>query len=173
MQVFLIYYSILIMNIVQKITSLGALTLGLVVLSGCTWENTDTSKNVALAECLTVKWATMYWTNRCSHCQNQKDLFGYEAFTKINFVDCDKNKNTCWLEWVQWYPTWKFSDWSKLEGTQNFDALAAKAWCNIDEATVVADQLEGDVPATITTGTDTQIFPDTQQNTTGSIVTGN
>ena len=81
----------------MKFTNVSLLTVvaSLVLLAGCT--TTDNGQNTKLAECLTSKGVTMYGTNRCSHCQNQKELFGYDAFTKINFVDCDKEKNTCAL----------------------------------------------------------------------------
>ncbi len=161
------------MNLTQKITTLALLVSGVLIVSGCTGWSADTAKTVSLAECLTAKWATMYGTNRCSHCQNQKELFGYEAFAKINFVDCDKNKNACGLAGVQGYPTWVFADGSKLEGTQNFDALAAKAWCSVDGSIVVTDQVEDVAPATITTGTDDQMLPETQETATWSIATGN
>lgn len=94
----------------MKFTNVSLLTVvaSLVFLAGCT--TTDNGQNTKLAECLTSKGVTMYGTNRCSHCQNQKELFGYDAFTKINFVDCDKEKNTCALAGVQGYPTWVFAD---------------------------------------------------------------
>jgi hypothetical protein len=120
----------------MKLTTLSAITLftAIVTLSWCS--STNSEQNTKLAECLTSKWTTMYWTNRCSHCQAQKDLFGYEAFSKINFIDCDKEKNVCNLEGIQWYPTWKFTNWSKLEWEQTFEALAKSAWCNLDGSSV-------------------------------------
>lgn len=121
----------------MKFTNVSLLTVvaSIVLLAGCT--SSDNGQNTKLAECLTSKWVTMYGTTRCSHCQAQKELFGYEAFTKINFVDCDKEKNTCALAGVQGYPTWAFSDGSKLEGTQTFDALAAKAGCGLDGSSII------------------------------------
>ncbi len=89
----------------------------------------DDPATITLAQCLTEKWTIMYGTERCSHCQAQKELFGYTAFAAINFVDCDKEKNVCELAGVKGYPTWVFSDKSKLEGQQTFETLAAKAWC--------------------------------------------
>lgn len=161
------------MNLLQKITALTVLTFSVVVMSWCTGSSSDDAKNVALAQCLTAKWVTMYGTNRCSHCQAQKELFGYEAFTKINFVDCDKNKNACGLAWVKWYPTWAFADGTKLEGTQNFDALAAKAWCSIDGSAIVTDQVEDVAPATITTGAEDVVQSGAQETITGVVSTGN
>ncbi len=159
-----------------KFTNVSLLTVcaGLVFLGGCT--PTDNGANTKLAECLTSKWATMYGTNRCSHCQKQKELFGYEAFAKINFVDCDKEKNTCALAGVQWYPTWAFADGSKLEGTQTFESLASQAGCNLDgsNATVATT---GTIAEETTTGEvmtgDTELMSGTQEVVTGSASTGN
>lgn len=133
----------------MKLTNLftiAAIT-SVVVLSGCT-KSADTSNNTKIAECLTTQGATMYGTNRCSHCQAQKALFGMEAFTKVNFVDCDKETNVCSLAWVEGYPTWKFADGSTLVGEQTFEALTAAAWCSLDGSVVtpvVAAAVSGDV----------------------------
>lgn len=139
----------------MKISTLSvvAMVAGITFLVGCSSTNTD--QNTKLAECLTSKGTTMYGTNRCSHCQAQKDLFGYEAFSKIKFVDCDKEKNICAVEWVQGYPTWKFANGSKLEGEQTFQALAQAAWCNLD----------GSSSTTVSTGT-------IQEVSTGEVMTG-
>lgn len=160
------------MNLTQKITTLTVLVCGMLVVSGCTGSSADTTKNTLLAECLTTQWATMYGTNRCSHCQKQKELFGYEAFTKINFVDCDKNKNTCGLAGVQGYPTWVFADGSKLEGTQTLDALAAQAGCSSDGVAEVKEEMEvastGDMMTWETEG-----MTGTQEVVSGAVGTGN
>ena len=160
----------------MKFTNVSLLTVvaSIVLLAGCT--TTDNGQNTKLAECLTSKGVMMYGTNRCSHCQNQKELFGYDAFTKINFVDCDKEKNTCALAGVQGYPTWAFADGSKLEGTQTFESLASQAGCNLDgsSASVIST---GTTEETTTTGDvmtwDTELMSGTQEMVSGSTSTGN
>ncbi len=160
----------------MKFTNVSLLTVvaSLIFLAGCT--TTDNGQNTKLAECLTSKWVTMYGTTRCSHCQKQKELFGYEAFAKINFVDCDKEKNTCTLAGVQWYPTWGFADGSKLEGTQTFEALASQAGCSLDGSSAVVTTT-GTTEETTTTGDvmtwDTEIMTGTQEVVSGSTSTGN
>ena len=116
----------------------------------------------------------MYGTNRCSHCQNQKELFGYEAFSKINFVDCDKQKNVCALEGVQGYPTWKFANGSRLEGEQTFEALAQAAGCSVDGAAKNEEVVStGEVmTGEVSTG-DVQIATGTQEVVSGVVSTGN
>ena len=83
-------------------------------------------KILGLAKCLTEKGATFYGTQRCSHCNNQKKLFG-DAMSSVTFVDCDAQKDKC--SQVQGYPTWIFADGTKAVGTQSLDALAQKAGC--------------------------------------------
>jgi hypothetical protein len=102
-------------------------------------------------------------------------LFGYESFTKINFVDCDKEKNTCTLAGVQWYPTWGFADGSKLEGTQTFEALASKAGCNLDGSNATVSTT-GTIAEETTTGDvvtgDTEMMTGTQEVVSGAASTG-
>ena len=42
----------------------------------------------------------MYGTNWCTHCSDQKALFGKKSFAEINFVDCDQEKNKCGMAGV-------------------------------------------------------------------------
>ena len=46
------------------------------------------------AQCLTNANLTMYGTEWCSHCQNQKKLFG-KSFKYINYIDCDRKSEIC------------------------------------------------------------------------------
>lgn len=126
------------MNHKLIITSL--LAVSTLVLAGCIGgSSTSSNDNIALAECLTSQGVAMYGTNRCQHCNNQKKAFGYEAFAKINFVDCDKQANLCQLEGVQGYPTWKFADGSALAGEQLLETLATQAGCNLDTPSEVVE----------------------------------
>ena len=71
----------------------------------------------------------MYGTNSCHFCNAQKKLFGYEAFAKIKFVDCNKESNVCGLEGIGKFPTRVFTNGSKVEGVQSFESLAKSAGC--------------------------------------------
>ena len=122
----------------KRIAFLTVIFASTIITVWCTTTD-NTEQKVALAQCLTEKWATMYGTTRCSHCNAQKESFGYEAFAKINFVDCDKNKNTCGLAGVEWYPTRVFADKSKLVEEQKLEALAQAAGC--EYATVTTGSL--------------------------------
>lgn len=134
--------------------ALGLITL---VLAGCGATSSSSDENVALAECLTSKGAIMYGTDRCPHCQNQKQLFGFAAFEKINFVDCDKEKNVCNLAGVTGYPTWKFADGTVLQGTQTLEVLSSAGSCMAqDTANPVVDETVEEV-ATETLSGDVEV----------------
>lgn len=81
-----------------------------------------------LARCITQSGATMYGTDWCPHCQEQKRLFG-NSFRHINYINCDLNRAACDLAGVEGYPTWVFGDGGRLSGTQQIDVLAERASC--------------------------------------------
>lgn len=83
---------------------------------------------MAFAKYLTDKGVTMYGAYWCSHCQNQKKLFG-TAFQYINYVECTKDPEKCTAAGVLGYPTWTFSNpdgavVNKLEGEVTLEKLA-------------------------------------------------
>ncbi|MEK6832468.1 MAG: hypothetical protein AABY32_00340 [Nanoarchaeota archaeon] len=73
-----------------------------------TGKSVDEIKLDEFAQYLTNANATMYGTSWCSHCQNQKKLFG-KSFKYINYVDCDRESEVCALEGITGYPTWKIN----------------------------------------------------------------
>lgn len=81
------------------------------------------------AQCLTDAGVKMYGTDWCSHCQNQKKLFG-KSFDIIDYINCDKNKETCLIEGIEGYPTWKLNNES-YTGEQSFEALARISGCEL------------------------------------------
>lgn len=84
----------------------------------------------AFAECLTDKGTIIYGTEWCSHCKAQKELFG-RSFKKVNYVDCDTEKETCLKADIAGYPTWKMGDGEALVGTQQLTVLAEKTGCEL------------------------------------------
>lgn len=82
----------------------------------------------ALATCLTDNGVTMYGTNWCSHCKDQKAMFG-DAFEQVTYVDCDESKPACVAAGVQWFPTWKDNAGNAYPGTQSLERLAEIAGC--------------------------------------------
>ena len=85
----------------------------------------------AFAQCLTEKGVTMYGTEWCPHCQNQKEEFG-DSFQYINFVDCDLSKGACKEAGIEGYPTWRIEG-ENYPGEQNLYKLASLSGCIIEE----------------------------------------
>lgn len=81
------------------------------------------------AQCLTDNGTTMYGTSWCSYCNKQKDLFG-GSFDKVDFVDCDKDKETCDLNGVKGYPTWKING-ETYSGQQSLERLSQISGCEL------------------------------------------
>ena len=89
---------------------------------------------VAFAQCLTEKGVKMYGAYWCPHCQSQKKAFG-KGFSKITYVECAvpgstaNQTQTCKDANIESYPTWEFSDGSRVVGQQSFEQLAQKSGC--------------------------------------------
>ena len=60
----------------------------LVIVIWLAWPN-PVGEYDGFAQCLTDAGATMYGTEWCHICKDQKELFG-ASFKNINFVDCDR-----------------------------------------------------------------------------------
>jgi hypothetical protein len=87
------------------------------------------------AKCLTSRNAKMYGLYWCTHCQDQKEMFGY-AFQYVNYVECGvkgvrAETEECKQAGVKNFPTWQFADGSRLEGTQPLDVLSKKTGCSL------------------------------------------
>lgn len=83
----------------------------------------------SFARCLTEKGAVMYGTDLCSHCQDQKRLFG-STFAAVTFVNCDYSA-ACKEKNVSRIPTWIFADGTRLEGKQPLERLAEMTGCRL------------------------------------------
>lgn len=129
------------MNNTQKYIVIAMVVLILVFVgwgvSKAVQEKKPAADAVALAQCLASKKVTMYGAYWCSHCQNQKALFG-DAFKYVPYVECTENEKLCTAKGVQGFPTWLVPDASgkeiKLEGEQSFAALAEASGCPLTSA---------------------------------------
>jgi len=87
----------------------------------------------AFAKCLTMTGFAMYGSFWCPHCTNMKNKFG-DSFTFIKYVECDANgpggdPETCQKEGIEYLPTLKFNDSTKLVGEMDLEVLASKTGC--------------------------------------------
>ncbi|HEY9827966.1 MAG TPA: vitamin K epoxide reductase family protein, partial [Stenomitos sp.] len=84
--------------------------------------STSGPAELALADHLKSINAQMFGAFWCPHCHDQKQLFGKEAFSKIDYVECDpKGANArpdlCKAAKIEGFPTWHIKD-KVLSGTQ-------------------------------------------------------
>ncbi len=92
----------------------------------------------ALARCIARSGATFYGAFWCPDCAQQKTKFGTGA-PYLPYHECalpDRSENaSCKSAGVTHYPTWVFSDGSRLVGVQNPSTLAAKTSCPMPTST--------------------------------------
>jgi len=77
-------------------------------------EDKAVSAEMALAQHLSNKGAKMYGAYWCPYCTKQKQLFGEQALSKINYIECDargKNPqvNLCRRANITGFPTWEIN----------------------------------------------------------------
>lgn len=89
---------------------------------------TSGEAEIALAKHLTQIGAKEYGAYWCPHCYDQKQLFGKEAVSFLNYVECDPNgKNArpqlCKDAKIEGYPTWEING-KKYPGAYALEKLA-------------------------------------------------
>ncbi|MFN4194621.1 MAG: vitamin K epoxide reductase family protein [Thermosynechococcus sp.] len=90
--------------------------------------NTSGPAEIALARHLTQVGAVMYGAYWCSHCHDQKELFGKQAVRELNYVECDPNGanpqvERCRAKGIQGYPTWEINN-QLYTGTRSLSELS-------------------------------------------------
>jgi glutaredoxin len=67
----------------------------------------------SFAKCLAQKEIKMYGADWCSHCKNQKEMFG-SSFQYVNYIECAEGqygqKQICKDNGIKSYPTWEFPE---------------------------------------------------------------
>ncbi|MEW6201726.1 MAG: SEC-C metal-binding domain-containing protein [bacterium] len=87
------------------------------------------------ARCLAEKNVKMYGASWCSHCLEQKQMFG-KSSRLMPYVECGSfggNETTaeCKKAGVKKFPTWTFPDGSRYEGKMTMGELAARSGCEL------------------------------------------
>lgn len=84
------------------------------------------------AQCLANNGATFYGAFWCPHCQAQKRIFG-SAQKSLPYIECSNPDHSmteaCKAAGIEKYPTWVFSDGSRLTGEIPLEILAEKTAC--------------------------------------------
>lgn len=107
---------------------------GILVVIGLFFINTVTPGNQdAFAQCIKDSGAKFYGAFWCSHCQAQKQAFG-KSEKLLPYIECSTSDakgqtDVCKDAGVTSYPTWVFTDGSRLSGEQSHETLAEKTKC--------------------------------------------
>jgi hypothetical protein len=85
------------------------------------------------AKCLASKKLLMYGSFFCSHCDDQKQMFG-TSFQYIPYVECSIPGSreltvSCKFAQIQHTPTWILGNGERLIGVQQLQTLSTKAGC--------------------------------------------
>jgi protein-disulfide isomerase len=83
---------------------------------------------IKFAEYLAANDVKFYGSFRCSHCQDQKSVFGAVAASKLLYVECDKDgensqRQLCKDINIQMFPTWVVNG-KYFPGSKNLKELA-------------------------------------------------
>lgn len=92
-------------NLLEGVQSLEKLS----ELSSCPLPVGQEQNLDEFAKCLTDKDFVMYGAVWCSHCKEQKNMFG-SSFQYINYVECPDNINLCKEKGVDGVPAWEIQD---------------------------------------------------------------
>jgi hypothetical protein len=126
-------------NAIQKkkkyLTWLGILVLfGAAYYAGWYHQNHRYDK---FAQCLAARQATMYGLFYCSHCADQKAMFG-ESFHYVPYVECalqgppsTQLAPRCQQAGVKLFPSWQFGSDPPKEGVLSLEALSEKTGCSL------------------------------------------
>ena len=100
----------------------------------CTTAGSAESSDLdAFAKCVAERKATMYGSFLCSHCDDQKKLFG-PSFRYIPYVECSVRGSRqmsfpCIAAQIRYTPTWIFADDERRTGVQSLKELSTKTGC--------------------------------------------
>jgi|SRR5947209_2110272 len=94
-----------------------------------------TSRLDAFAQCLAGKQAKMYGLYWCTHCAEQKEMFG-SSFQYVPYIECGirgarGEEASCLQAGVKHFPTWEFGNGERIEGTLPLQVLSQKTGCGL------------------------------------------
>lgn len=91
----------------------------------------------AFAACLSDSGAKFYGAFWCSHCQNQKNLFG--SSKNLPYIECSTpdgkgELSICKEANITGYPTWVFKSGQQVPGELSFQALSNYSGCAVPQS---------------------------------------
>lgn len=96
-------------------------------VSGASTQNENAEYKEKLAKYLKEQGMILYGAYWCSHCKEQKALFG-DAVKYLDYVECDAkgdgaNPDECVARGIEGYPTWIYNG-KQYSGVQSLEDLA-------------------------------------------------
>ena len=87
----------------------------------------------ALAECLAAKQVKMYGLYWCTHCADQKNMFG-SSFKYVPYIECGvkgsrQETPECIQAHVKNFPTWEFPGGERHEGVLPLKDISERSGC--------------------------------------------
>ncbi len=94
----------------------------------------DPNQYDEVAKCITDAGTKMYGAYWCPHCQQQKKMFS-KSWKHIHYIECAEGRQgqtkECQDAGITGYPTWEFSDGTRISGEQNVETLARLSGCEM------------------------------------------
>jgi len=95
-----------------------------------------TSRLDTFARCLAAKQVKMYGLYWCTHCADQKEMFG-SSFDYVTYVECGikgqarGELESCKQAGIKNFPTWEFPNGERKEGALPLPVLSEKSGCSL------------------------------------------
>jgi hypothetical protein len=139
------------MKTLYRLSAASILAIFLLTLSAC-GEVKDV-KHTELAKCLTSKGVIFYGAYWCSHCLNQKKMFGADL-KYVTYVECgeggpDADPEACKKAGIKAFPSWFFPGQGIVEGEMQLEELAVKANCPLEGTATTAPAPVTSEPAVV------------------------
>lgn len=116
-----------------------ALVIIIILLFGWYYYNEATTPGQydEFAQCTADSGAKFFGAFWCPNCDNQKKLFG-KSEKLLNYIECSTPNGqaqlpVCSEAGIEAYPTWEFSDGTRLTGTLSFETLSEKTGCELPQ----------------------------------------
>jgi Ca2+/H+ antiporter len=113
---------------------IAALIVAAVVVAIYLWKRPRVSRLDAFAKCLAARQVKMYGLYWCTHCEEQKEMFG-SAFQYVPYIECGTKGSraeqpNCKQAGVKNFPTWQFAT-ERYEGVLRLESLSEKSGCSL------------------------------------------
>lgn len=116
---------------------IALLTLAFIgLIASRMWSTAQPGKYDEFAQCIADSGAQFYGAFWCSHCADQKAMFG-NSYKLLPYIECSNEDNSpkeeCKAAGVSGYPEWHFPDGTILSGAQKLETLAAQTGCSFGD----------------------------------------